>query len=71
MVNGCVMTQCSLDRADDLQSSGGSETWLLQDGNGHNLVTFFPHFLGELKDIHCGEATNHLEDHFLSVEAQL
>jgi hypothetical protein len=55
----------------DFQSNGCSNVWLQQDGKGHSLVTVCLHFLGELKDIHCGEATNHLGDHFLSVGTQL
>jgi hypothetical protein len=65
------MTRCSFGRAGDLQSSGHSDTWLQQDGSGHNLVTLFLHFLGELKDIHSCEATKHPEDHFLSVNVHV
>jgi hypothetical protein len=66
-VNGCGKTQCICDTAGDWQSSGDSDTGLQKDGNDHNLVTVFLHSSGEWKDIHCGEATNHPEDHFLSV----
>jgi hypothetical protein len=66
-----VKTGCNCDRADDLQSSGDNDIRLQKGGNGHNLVTSSLHFQGELKGIHCGEATNHPEDHFLSVHVHV
>jgi hypothetical protein len=51
-----------------MQSSACSDMQLHPDDNDDNSWTVWLHFLRELKDSHCGEATIHPEDHFLSAE---
>lgn len=69
--NGCAKRECIGDRVDDWQSSGDNGTWLQRDDNGDNLVIVLLRSPRGLKDIHCGGTTNHLEDHFLSVDVHV